>query len=121
MEDLRLPFPLLVRTLFIFTGVMVTHYPVGQSSIQFTLPANLPAGEYLMRMENIALHSAQGFGGGEIYMFIFVYRCPHLDNLYLRPLAQFYISCAQLNVQSSGTGTPGPLVAIPGVYSGNVS
>ncbi|KIJ60167.1 lytic polysaccharide monooxygenase [Hydnomerulius pinastri MD-312] len=33
--------------------------------------------------------------------------------------AQFYISCAQVNVQGGGSGTPGPLVAIPGVYTGN--
>ena len=34
--------------------------------------------------------------------------------------AQFYISCAQVTVQGgSGSGKPGPLVAIPGVYTGN--
>ena len=34
--------------------------------------------------------------------------------------AQFYIACAQINVTGGGSGTPGPLVAIPGVYTGNV-
>lgn len=43
----------------------------------------------------IALHAASTYGG-----------------------AQFYISCAQLNVVNGGSGTPGPLVSIPGVYTG---
>ena len=49
-------------------------------------------------MEAIALHVAETYGG-----------------------AQFYISCGQVNVQNGGSGTPGPLVAIPGVYTGYVS
>lgn len=32
--------------------------------------------------------------------------------------AQFYISCGQINVTGGGSGNPGPLVAIPGVYTG---
>lgn len=43
----------------------------------------------------IALHSASNYGG-----------------------AQFYIGCAQVNVANGGSGTPGPLVSIPGVYTG---
>ncbi|KAH6907002.1 glycoside hydrolase [Coprinopsis sp. MPI-PUGE-AT-0042] len=53
------------------------------------------ADKYLVRIENVALHSAQGAGG-----------------------AQWYISCAQVNVQGGGSGNPGPLVSIPGVYNG---
>ena len=49
-------------------------------------------------MEQIALHSASSFGG-----------------------AQFYISCSQIQVTGGGSGNPGPLVAIPGVYNGRVS
>lgn len=48
-------------------------------------------------MESIALHVASTFGG-----------------------AQFYISCGQVEVTGGGSGTPGPLVAIPGVYTGQV-
>lgn len=43
----------------------------------------------------IALHVASTYGG-----------------------AQFYIGCAQANVVNGGSGNPGPLVAIPGVYTG---
>lgn len=49
-------------------------------------------------MEAIALHVAQTYGG-----------------------AQFYISCGQVQVTGGGSGTPGPLVSIPGVYTGYVS
>jgi len=34
---------------------------------------------------------------------------------------QFYIACGQVQVTGGGEGTPGPLVSIPGVYSGEVS
>lgn len=67
-------------------------------SVTFTVPRNLPSGQYLVRMEAIALHVAQSFGG-----------------------AQFYISCGQVEVTGGGSGTPGPLVSIPGVYTGQVS
>ncbi|TEB37989.1 endoglucanase II [Coprinellus micaceus] len=65
---------------------------------EFTLPSSLPAGQYLVRVENIAIHGASSFGG-----------------------AQFYISCAQIEVTGGGSGNPGPLVAIPGVYTGRES
>ncbi|KAI0672572.1 glycoside hydrolase family 61 protein [Trametes maxima] len=68
----------------------------GAPGVNFTLPRALPSGQYLVRMEAIALHSADKAGG-----------------------AQFYISCGQIEVTDGGNGTPGPLVAIPGVYDGN--
>ena len=65
-----------------------------QSSFGVTIPKNVPSGEYLLRIEHIALHSA-GLPNG----------------------AQLYISCAQLSVTGGGTGEPGPLVAFPGAYT----
>lgn len=67
----------------------------GINNFTFTLPEDLPAGQYLMRGEHIALHGAQEKGG-----------------------AQFYIGCAQLTVTGSGAGSPSPTVKIPGVYDG---
>ncbi|KAJ3507745.1 hypothetical protein NLJ89_g6131 [Agrocybe chaxingu] len=77
-------------------GRTISWPSAGLSQINFNIPRNLPDGEYLVRIEHIALHSASGFGG-----------------------AQFYISCAQVKVTGGGNGTPGPLVSIPGVYNGN--
>jgi len=77
-------------------GTSITFPSTGGTGYTFTLPKSLPTGQYLLRIEHIALHGASTFGG-----------------------AQFYIGCAQINVTGGGSGKPGPLVAIPGVYTGN--
>jgi len=76
-------------------GTAITFPAQNLPSFAFTIPSEVPSGQYLVRVENIALHVAQSFGG-----------------------AQFYISCIQLEVTGGGTGTPGPLVAFPGAYTG---
>lgn len=83
----------------------------GKAQVTVPIPKSLPDGEYLFRVEHIALHSAGSAGG-----------------------AQFYISCAQVKVtvcglrvkwsygnmlicvQGGGNGSPSPLVAFPGAY-----
>jgi len=77
-------------------GTTITFPAQNLPGVSFTIPKSLPSGQYLVRMEAIALHVAETFGG-----------------------AQFYISCGQINVTGGGSGTPGPLVSIPGVYTGN--
>ncbi|KAI1333683.1 glycoside hydrolase family 61 protein [Xylariaceae sp. FL0016] len=66
----------------------------GKSSIAFTVPQCLADGDYLFRIEHVALHSASSAGG-----------------------AQFYISCAQITVSGgSGGASPSNLVSFPGAY-----
>ncbi|KAJ7774055.1 glycosyl hydrolase family 61-domain-containing protein [Mycena metata] len=77
-------------------GVTIQFPSENLVAVNFTIPSALPSGQYLIRIEHIALHVAETFGG-----------------------AQFYISCAQVQVTNGGTGTPGPLVAFPGAYTGN--
>ncbi|KAF9051865.1 glycoside hydrolase family 61 protein, partial [Panaeolus papilionaceus] len=77
-------------------GSSISFPAEGLESVSFTVPKNLPSGQYFVRMEAIALHAAGTYQG-----------------------AQFYISCGQINVTGGGSGSPGPLVAIPGVYTGN--
>ncbi|KAF2177465.1 lytic polysaccharide monooxygenase [Zopfia rhizophila CBS 207.26] len=61
-----------------------------------TIPKSTPDGEYLLRVEHIALHMA------------------------MQPnKAQFYLSCSQIKITGGGSGTPGPLVALPGAYKTN--
>ncbi|KAK1982121.1 fungal cellulose binding domain-containing protein [Colletotrichum cereale] len=60
--------------------------------IEFTLPAATPPGNYLVRVEHIAIHEMH-VGKG-----------------------QFYMECAHIKVTGNGGGTPGPLVKIPGIY-----
>ncbi|KPM42114.1 hypothetical protein AK830_g4409 [Neonectria ditissima] len=67
----------------------------GIHNFTFALPDSLASGNYLMRAEHIALHSAGSEGG-----------------------AQFYMGCAQLKVEGSGSGTPTDTVKFPGAYDG---
>ncbi|PIL34356.1 hypothetical protein GSI_03131 [Ganoderma sinense ZZ0214-1] len=62
--------------------------------VSVSLPPNIAPGEYLIRHEILALHSAQSIGG-----------------------AEFYPSCAQLRVGGVQTGVPGSTVSLPGAYS----
>ncbi|OCL04197.1 carbohydrate-binding module family 1 protein [Glonium stellatum] len=57
------------------------------------IPADIPAGDYLLRAEVIALHVAGSTGG-----------------------AQFYMSCYQLTVTGGGSATPAT-VKFPGAYA----
>lgn len=63
----------------------------GKHSVK--LPASLPAGEYILRAEVIALHVASGLDG-----------------------AQFYIGCGQVKITSGGSANP-PKISLPGSYS----
>ncbi|KAI8961643.1 glycoside hydrolase family 61 protein [Daldinia sp. FL1419] len=65
----------------------------GKNEVSVTIPSCLAQGEYLLRVEHIALHNAARLN-----------------------TAQFYLGCAQLHVSGGGTKTfPG--VSFPGAYS----
>ncbi|KAK4168166.1 putative glycoside hydrolase [Cladorrhinum sp. PSN259] len=78
------------------SGTEATWPAYHKTQVNFKLPASLPSGNYLARVESIALHLAQKAGG-----------------------AQFYLSCAQIKVVGGANGTPGPLVEFPGAYKSN--
>ncbi len=59
----------------------------------FTFPSCIAPGQYLLRGEILALHSAKNTGG-----------------------AQFYQSCAQIKVSGSGSFAPSQTVTFPGAY-----
>lgn len=63
-----------------------------QTSFTFNLPTCIPAGEYLLRMQQLAIHNPGS-------------------------TPQFYISCAQVAVTGGGSKDMGPKVAIPGFIS----
>ncbi|KAL0573052.1 hypothetical protein V5O48_008911 [Marasmius crinis-equi] len=62
----------------------------------FTIPKNLKAGQYIIRHEIIALHSAYSYPG-----------------------AQVYPSCIQVEVTGSGSALPTSFVSFPGAYTGS--
>ncbi|CZT12651.1 related to cellulose binding protein CEL1 [Rhynchosporium agropyri] len=72
-------------------------WPLAQS-YTYTIPKSLPNGEYLLRIQQIGIHNP--WPGG---------------------IPQFYLSCAQISVTGGGSGTPGPLVSIPGFIKGDES
>ncbi|KAL2800561.1 glycosyl hydrolase family 61-domain-containing protein [Aspergillus keveii] len=59
----------------------------------FPLPRETPVGQYLVRIEHIALHGAGEYAGAELYF-----------------------NCAQIEVENDTK--PSPVVKIPGVYTG---
>ncbi|EUC54563.1 glycoside hydrolase family 61 protein [Rhizoctonia solani AG-3 Rhs1AP] len=61
--------------------------------VEFTVPSDLAAGNYLIRAEVVALHVAGSVGG-----------------------AQLYMSCYQINVTGGGAANPAT-VKFPGAYS----
>ncbi|CAA7265680.1 unnamed protein product [Cyclocybe aegerita] len=62
----------------------------------FRIPPRLQPGQYIIRHEIIALHSAYSYPG-----------------------AQVYPSCIQVQVTGSGTALPTSFVSFPGAYSGS--
>ncbi|CAK7210937.1 hypothetical protein SCUCBS95973_000961 [Sporothrix curviconia] len=75
-------------------GSQMTWPSQNKASVSFTVPSCIESGDYLFRIEHVALHSASRAGG-----------------------AQFYISCAQISVTGgSGAKKPTDLVAFPGAY-----
>jgi hypothetical protein len=63
------------------------------TTVNATVPAATPEGEYLMRVEQIALH--------------------------IPNQPQIYLACSQVKITGGGAGVPGPLVALPGAYKSN--
>lgn len=68
--------------LSILTNISTATYSV-------TIPSQVPAGEYLLRIEQLGIHNPGS-------------------------PPQFYIACAQIKVTGSGSGNPSPVVKIPG-------
>jgi len=67
------------------------HFHTGLTRVTARIPKSVPNGEYLVRVEHVALHKA-----GQ---------------------PQFYVACGQVRVSGGGGGSPGPKVAFPGAYS----
>ncbi|KAJ3508908.1 hypothetical protein NLJ89_g5500 [Agrocybe chaxingu] len=77
-------------------GWAVQRLITNQGKVTFTIPNCIAPGEYLLRVELIALHAAQSYPG-----------------------AQLYMECAQIEITSGGNTTPAPTVNFPGAYSGS--
>ncbi|KAJ5038440.1 uncharacterized protein L3040_007301 [Drepanopeziza brunnea f. sp. 'multigermtubi'] len=70
-------------------------WPLAQD-YSYTVPTALPSGDYLLRIQQLAIH-----------------------NPYPAGIPQFYVECAQVTVTGGGSGAPGPLESIPGFIKGD--
>lgn len=66
----------------------------GWTKFEFKIPKEIENGQYLLRAEHIAVHSAGGPDGAG---------------------AQFYIGCAQIEVSGATGGRPSPVGKFPGI------
>ncbi|KAF8195542.1 glycosyl hydrolase family 61-domain-containing protein [Pholiota molesta] len=66
-----------------------------KGKVSFAIPSCIPPGQYLLRVELIALHAASSYPG-----------------------AQLYMECAQLQITGGGSTSPAS-VSFPGAYSGS--
>ncbi|KAK4236415.1 glycoside hydrolase [Achaetomium macrosporum] len=62
-------------------------------SYTYNIPTCIPDGDYLLRIQSLAIHNPWPAG-----------------------IPQFYISCAQITVTGGGSGNPGPTALIPGAF-----
>ncbi|KAL2024246.1 hypothetical protein VTK56DRAFT_9402 [Thermocarpiscus australiensis] len=62
-------------------------------SYTYNIPTCIPNGDYLLRIQSLAIHNPWPAG-----------------------IPQFYISCAQITVTGGGSGNPGPTAYIPGAF-----
>ncbi|KAJ4375122.1 hypothetical protein N0V83_002206 [Neocucurbitaria cava] len=60
-----------------------------EATYSVTVPSQIPAGDYLLRIEQLGIHNPGS-------------------------PPQFYISCAQVKVTGGGSGSPSPVTKIPG-------
>jgi hypothetical protein len=70
-------------------GLVSTISNVHAATYSVTIPTQIAAGEYLLRIEQLAIHNPGS-------------------------PPQFYISCAQIKVTGGGSGSPSPVTKIPG-------
>ena len=54
-----------------------------QPGYTFTVPKNLPSGQYLVRIEQIALHVAQTYGGAQFYVRLYTSECVDMPYLHI--------------------------------------
>ena len=87
-------------------------------------PTCIPSRQRLtLHALQIALHVASTYGGAQFYvspLSLSRARARTRDGALTVFCFCLQISCGQINVTNGGSGSPGPLVAIPGVYTGYV-
>ena len=81
--------------------------------VDFDLPTCVAPGQYLLRAEIIALHSASKLGQAQFYI-----GCAQVKSPVMKRLVSSTDLLSQINVTSFGTES-GSTVSFPGAYSAN--
>ncbi|KAG9026489.1 hypothetical protein FS837_004597 [Tulasnella sp. UAMH 9824] len=97
-------------------GSSITFPTDNLAQYTFTIPSKLPSGDYLVRIEHIALHAASSFQGAQFYVSIHMTAFVTASTL---TTLRTQIACGQIHVISSGSTLPSSYVSIPGVYNGH--
>ncbi|KAF7310249.1 Glycoside hydrolase family 61 protein I [Mycena indigotica] len=80
-----------------------------KGKVTFTIPPCIPAGQYLLRHEMIALHGATAYPGAQFYVSAIALLHPS------SVLPLFQMECAQLSITGGGSTQPAT-VSFPGAY-----
>jgi cellulase len=91
--ELYAPFVFYISRMYVWLTPLQERMNKNCGKKSFVLPPTLKSGNYLVRAEALALHTAGGLNG-----------------------AQFYMSCYQVNVKGSGTQALPAGVKFPGAY-----
>ncbi|PPQ67980.1 hypothetical protein CVT25_000460 [Psilocybe cyanescens] len=73
-----------------------------QGKVSFTIPSCIAPGQYLLRVELIALHGAETYPGAQLYV----------------RYSKFNMECAQIQITGGGSASP-TTVSFPGAYKGS--
>lgn len=88
-------------------------YITDKSQFTFKIPSTVPAGDYLLRIEHIAIHGASTAGGVSLSLSRLCITSYLVLTREFSFQAQFYISCANLKITGGGSASPAK-VSIPG-------
>jgi hypothetical protein len=86
-----------------------------QGKVSFTIPSCIPAGQYLLRHEIIALHNANSYPGAQFYVEWLV------SIVSFGRILSLIFASAQITVTGGGSTTPTNTVSFPGAYKGALS
>ncbi|KAJ3727217.1 glycoside hydrolase family 61 protein [Lentinula guzmanii] len=90
-----------------------------KGKVTFDIPSCIPAGQYLLRHEIIALHAASSYPGAQFYVSSLVLFIRTISTPVELPLCRttFQMECAQLQITGGGSTEPST-VSFPGAYAG---
>ncbi|KAF5315151.1 hypothetical protein D9619_007055 [Psilocybe cf. subviscida] len=83
-----------------------------KGKVTFTIPSCIAAGQYLLRVEIIALHAASSYPGAQLYLSIYTFGSDSYADRHLQ------MECAQLSITGGGSTSPAT-VSFPGAYKGS--